>query len=134
MKKVFRDKNQLECIFTEEGISFYGAKQEVSVPYGAIDSINMSLLGILQVTHRAQVFTFTVARGDKAEMKEMIRYAREAMGTAPKEELKIIDRSAQAGLVDSSLPPEEQLKQYKTLFIQGQISKDEYDLKKRQLR
>ena len=134
MKKVFRDKNQLECIFTEEGISFYGAKQEVSVPYGAIDSINMSLLGILQVTHRAQVFTFTVARGDKAEMKEMIRYAREAMGTAPKEELKIIDRSAQAVLVDSSLSPEEQLKHYKTLFIQGQISKDEYDLKKRQLR
>ena len=134
MKQVFRNKDQLECIFTQDGVSFCGTKQEVYLPYGAIDSINMSLLGILQVTHRAQVFTFTVNRADKAAIKEMIRFTREAMKTAPKEELKIMDLSKQTELVDSALSPEEQLKQYKTLFIQGQISKDEYDMKKRQLK
>lgn len=88
----------------------------------------------MQVTHRAQVFTFAVNRGDRAAMKEMLRYTKEAMSNAPEGELKIIDLSKQADLVDSSLPPEEQLKRWKTLFVQGVISKDEFDMKKRQLR
>ena len=134
MRKVFQNKGQVECIFTEEGVSFSGPQQEVNVPYGAIDTINMSLLGILQVTHRAQVFTFAVNRGDRAAMKEMLRYTKEAMSNAPEGELKIIDLSKQADLVASSLPPEEQLKRWKTLFVQGVISKDEFDMKKRQLR
>ena len=134
MRTVFQNKGQVQCVFTEEGVSFAGPQQEVNVPYGAIDSINLSLLGILQVTHRAQVFTFAVNRADRAAVKDMLRYAKDAMRTAPEGELKIIDLSKQADLVDSSLPPEEQLKRWKTLFVQGVISKAEYDMKKRQLR
>lgn len=38
------------------------------------------------------------------------------------------------GLVSEDLPAEEQLRQYKALFIQGVISKEEYDARKRQLK
>ena len=132
MKKVFRNKT-MECIFTEDSVCFYSTKNEVGMPYGAIDTINMSLLGILQVTHRAHVFTFAVNRADRAAMKEMLRFTKEAMRNAPKAEPTIVDLSQFSDVIENAQSPEEELKQFKTLFIQGAISKDAYDLKKRQL-
>ena len=136
MKKVFRNSDQLQCIFTDEGVTFYGTKQDVYAPYGSMDSIKLSLLGILQATCHTQIFSFTVDRKDRAEMKEMVKYAAEAIKTAPKAEVQMIDltKKQEKDQVSEDLSPEEQLKKYKTLFIQGAISKEEYDAQKRRLK
>ena len=135
MKKVFRNSSKLECIFTEEGITFYGAEQEVYFPYGCIDSIKMSFMGVLQATCHTKICCFAVDRADKSAMKEMVKFAKEAMVSAPKAEPQVIDltHKSEAETVPADLPPEEQLKRYKALFIQGILSKEEYDAKKRQL-
>ena len=133
MKKSFVNPDRVEVIFTEEGVTFYGAQQDIFFPYGCLDTVRMSLLGVLQVVSRSSVACFAVNRADRAEMKKMVAYAKEAMKTAPKDTVKVIDLN-QETQVSAALSPEEQLKQYKTLFIQGAISKQEYDVKKRQLK
>ena len=135
MREAFQNKSQVSCTFTEDGVSFGGKEQEVFFPYSCIDTISMSLLGILQVNYRSKVCTFAVDRPDRARVKEMIRYAKEAMKTAPDAEIRTIDLTkGSAGQVDPSLPPEEQLHQYKALFIQGVISKEEYEAHKHRIR
>ena len=136
MKKSFKNSSHVECIFTDEGITFYGDQQEVFFPYGCIDSIKLSLFGILQATCGTQICSFAVDHKEKAEMKEMVKYAKDAMATAPKAEPQIIDltKKDEKDIVSSDLSPEEQLKQYKAQFIQGIISKEEYDARKRQLK
>ena len=135
MKKSFKNSSRVECVFTDDGISFYGSQQEVYFPYGCLDSINMSFLGVLQAVCHTRICSFAVDRGDRAQVKQLIKFAREAMKTAPKEEPQVINvtEQCQEAQVPHTLPPEEQLKRYKALFIQGVITKDEYDLKKRQL-
>ena len=136
MKYTFQNKHGVECIFTDEGVTFYGAMQEVFYPFGSIDTINLSLLGVLQVAHRSQVCSFAVERGDRARVKELVRNAKAAMKTAPKAEVQFVDltQKSEKDVISPKLPPEEQLKQYKAQFIQGILSKEEYDLKKRRLK
>ena len=133
MRKSFKNPDRVEVIFTEEGVTFYGAQQDVHFPYGCLDTVRLSLLGVLQVVSKSSVACFAVNRADRAEMKKMVAYARNAMKTAPKASVEVVDLSQEAQ-VSGELPPEEQLKQYKALFIQGAISKQEYDLRKRQLK
>ena len=128
MKTVFTNPDKLQCIFTDDGVTFCGATQDAYMPYGCIDSISLSLMGILQATSRSQICTFTIDRKDRGEVKEMIRFAKEAMKTAPKAEFQLLDKA------QSGLSPEEQLKQLKQQFIQGAISKEEYDARKRLLK
>ena len=133
MKKIFSNSSQLQCVFTDDGVGFYGPRQEVYFPYGSIENISMSLLGILQVNRRSLVCTFAPAgHGDRSELREMVKFARAAMKTAPEAEPQVMD--AKSHKADDGLSPEEQLKQYKTMFVQGVISKEEYDAKKRLLR
>ena len=136
MKKSFKNHDNVEVIFTDEGITFYSKDQEVYFPYGCLDTVRISLLGVLQVVSRSSVASFAVERGDRAGMKEMIAYATEAMKTAPKDQVQVISLSDCSREIEVSqdLSPEEQLQKYKALFIQGAISKQEYDLKKRQLK
>ena len=135
MKQAFKNSSQVECIFTDEGVTFYGAQQQVYMPYGCLDSIKMSLLGVLQATSGKQICSFAVDRKDRAAVKEMLQYARKAMETAPRAETLLIDltKKADKDKVSADLPAEEQLKLYKAQFVQGIISKEEYDVKKRQL-
>ena len=129
MKKVFHDKNGMECIFNDDGVLFCDKLRRIYYPYGCLDSINISLLGVMQAVCRSQVCCIAVAHRDKAEAKEMVRFAREAMKTAPNANAVVLDLAKCN--VDQSLPNEEQLKQYKALFVQGILSKEEYDLQKR---
>ena len=131
MSKVFHDKFQMECSFTEEGITFCNSKRSVYFPYGCLDSLNLSFLGVMQAMSRAQVCCFTVEKQDKAEIKDLVKKAREAMKTAARAEAVIIDHEQIH--VDQSLSPEEQLKQYKAQFVQGVLSKDQYDFMKKKL-
>lgn len=133
MKKVFQDKNKMECVFTDEGITFCDSRREIYYPFGALDSLELSLLGVMQAVCHAQVCCFSVPFKDRAEFKECYKMAREAMKTAPRAEAVVIDRTQQNS-VDRNLPPEEQLKQYKAQFVQGKISKDQYDAMKRLLK
>ena len=133
MKKIFTNPTRVQCLIDDDGISFYGGDQEVFFPYGSIDTLHMSILGVLQVTHRAQVCNFAVNRADRAEMKEAFAFAKEANQKAPAREPEFI-KIRQEAQVPVDLPVEEQLKQYKTLFVQGAISKAEYDAKKRLLK
>ena len=136
MTTLLKNASRQECVFTDEGVTFYGVKQEVYMPYGCLDSISMSFLGILQAACGKHICSFAVDRKDRAIAKEMVKFAKQAMLTAPKEELKFIDltQKSEDEVVSSDLSPEEQLKQYKQQFIQGVISKDEYDAKKRLLK
>ena len=136
MEKAFSNASQVQCIFTDNGITFTGTEQEIFFPYGCIDSLKMSLMGILQATSRARVCTFAVDRKDRAEVKEAVKAAHEAMKTAPFGEVQVIDTNDKNGQekVSSELSPEEQLKEYKAMFVQGIISKEEYDAKKVLLR
>ena len=136
MRKAFSNSNHVQCIFTDESVTFYGDEQAVCLPYGCIDEIKMSLLGVLQATSHTRICSFTVDHRDRAEVKEMVKYVRKAMTTAPKAELQVIDLVAkdEKNAVPNDLPPEEQLKMYKAQFVQGIISKEEYDAKKLQLK
>ena len=135
MKKEFQDAHGLQCIFTDEGVTFDDKQQEIYMPYGSLDMIRISMLGVLQATSHATACNFAVARADRAEAKEMVKFARAAMETAPRAELQKFDHSKDERLnVSADLSPEEQLRRYKQLFVQGAISKAEYDLKKQQLK
>lgn len=127
MKEVFTNANHVTCVFTDKGVIFFGARQEAFYPYGCIDSLRMSLLGILQVVHRNQIMTFAVDNKDRKRMKEMLKATRETIQNADFAQPVISDKQDR---VPEDLPAEEQLKQYKGLFVQGVISKEEYDLKK----
>ena len=132
MKKVFQKPGQVTCAFTDKGVAFTSPVSEAYYPYGSIDTIHMSLLGVFQVTHLSKVCTFAVSRADRAAVKEAMKLAREAMKDAPRAEPLLVDLKNQpASLhVDASLPAAEQLKQYKALFVQGAISKELFDWKK----
>ena len=129
MSRVFHDKFQMECTFLEDGITFCNSKRNVYFPYGSLDSLNMSFLGVMQAVSHALVCCFTADKKDKAEIKELLKQAKEKMKTAPREDAVLVD--LEKIHVDQSLSPEEQLKQFKTHYIQGVISKDQYDLMKR---
>ena len=128
MKKVFHDKFQMECTFWDNGISFCNSLRIAYYPYGCMDSLNVSLRGVLQAVSRAQVGCFTASRQDKAEIRDLVKQGKEKMKTATREEPVILDLKNIS--VDQSLAPEEQLKAYKGLFVQGVISKDQYDMMK----
>ena len=131
MKKAFHDKFQMECTFMDEGIAFCNSKKNVYFPYGCMDSLNLSLLGVLQAVSHAQVCCFTVQKQDKGEIKELVKQAKAAMKTAPAADAVVIEMDKIH--VDSSLPHEEQLRQYKAHFVQGMIAKEQYDFMKRML-
>ena len=128
MMKVYRDKFQMECSFTEEGIYFCNSRRNVYFPYGCLDSLSLSFLGVMQAVSRAQVCCFTVSRPDKAEIKELVQKAKEAMKSASRTEPVIVDLDKLP--VEGSLPAEEQLKQYKALYVQGMLSRDQFNLMK----
>ena len=130
MKRIFSNSNQVKCIFTDDGISFIGPKQEIFLPYGSLDGIRMSLLGVLQTASGSRFCSFAVDRKDRAEMKDMIEYTHKAMAEAPKAEARLTELHA-GDRVAADLPDAEKLKQYKALFVQGIISKDELDAYKR---
>ena len=127
MKEVFTNANHLTCIFTDKGILFSGAKQEAYYPYGCVDSLKMSLLGILQVVHRNQIMTFAVYHQDRSRMKQMMKDTKSLIENGGFAEPCIFEKR---DLVAEDLSAEEQLKQYKGLYVQGVISKEEYDVKK----
>ena len=131
MEKVFHDKYQMTCIFTDEGIIFSNVMKDVYFPYGCLDSLNLSLLGIMQAVSRAQVCCFTVAKEDKAEIKELVKRGKAAMKSSPAAEPVVLDLTPLH--VDGSLPAEDQLKAYKAHYVQGVISRDQFNLKKRLL-
>ena len=134
MRNAFTDANNMQCIFDDEGVTFADPKQEVFFPYGSIDNVKLSMLGVLQIASIPTVCTFLVDRKDRSAVKAMVKHTQQAMKTAPKAKPRVIDLSKSAGDVDADLSPEEQLKHYKALFVQGVISKEEYDAHKRQLR
>ena len=131
MAKVFKDKFQMSCMFTEEGIYFSYVKKDVYFPYGCLDSLNMSLLGVIQAVSRAQVCCFTAGKADKAELKELIKQGKNAMKTASGAEPVVLDFSKVD--VDPDLPKEERLKQFKARFVQGMITKEQFNLEKKLL-
>ena len=128
MRKEFTNSTGVRCVFTDEGVTFCDKKQEMFFPNGAIETINVSLLGILQVTHRAQVCTFAIDRKDRSEVRAAVKEVRQNAKNAPEAGVLIMDAQS------SDLSPEEQLKQLKEQFVRGAISKEEYDAKKRVLK
>ena len=131
MSQVFHDKFQMECTFLEDGIMFCNSKRDVFFPYGSLDSLNMSFLGVMQAVSHALVCCFTADRTNKAEIKALLKQAKEKMMTAPKADAVLVD--LEKVHVDQSLGHEEQLKEFKAQYIQGVISRDQYNLMKRVL-
>ena len=131
MSKVFKDKFQMECSFGTEGVSFCNSKRDIYFPYGCIDSLNLSFLGVLQAVSRGHVCCFTVGREDKAEIKDLVKKAKEAMKSAPIAEPVVVELE-QLGL-GTGLSAEEQMKQYKAMYVQGVLSREQFDFMKRKL-
>ena len=128
MKKVFQDKYRMECTFSDAGILFRNSRRVTYYPYGCLESINLSFMGVMQAVSRAQVCCFIVSRENKAEIKELLKKTRAAMQSAPAAEPVVVDLEKLP--VDQSLPAEEQLQQFKTLYVQGVITKDQQRLMK----
>ena len=131
MKAVYENAAKHTVIFTDEGISYYTDMQDTYYPYGCLDSVSMSLLGVLQIVYKAQVACFTVEKKDRGAMRETVRQARERMKTAPEAPRRGFLKNF---MVPNTLPAEEQLRRYKELYVQGKITKEEYDLKHRYLK
>ena len=136
MNARFHNQADILVIFNDFGIIFYDPRNAVYFPYGSIDTIKLSLLSVLQVMSHPQVCNFAVERGDKAAMKEAIAFAREAMKTAPKAAAKVFDipQYGYENHVDPTLSAEEQLKQYKSQFVRGAITRDELEIHRAVLR
>ena len=132
MEKAYYDRFKMMCMVTEEGILFSNSLRDVYYPYGCIDSLNLSLLGVLQVVSRAHVCCFTASREDKAEIKALVKQAKAAMKQAAPAEPVVLEQDT-LGL-DPRTSPDLQLQQLKAMFVQGVISKEVYDLKKRLLK
>ena len=132
MNRKFQNEAKILVLFSDSGILFYDPRNAVYFPYGCIDSIKLSLLNVLQVLSRPQVCNFAVDRGDKAAMKEAMAFAKEAMKTAPRASVQVyaVPQYGSENYVDPSLPAEEQLKQYKSQFVRGAISRDELEIHK----
>ena len=130
MQKKFIDKFHMTCIFLDDGIFFSNSLKDVYYPHGCLDSLNISLLGVMQAVSRAHVCCFTIAKEDRAEIRQLVKQAKEAMKTAPSAEPVVVDKSRKNSgeLVDETLPREEQRRLYKSQFVRGVISKPQYDL------
>ena len=131
MRRSFSNDNGTQVVFTDDGVSFYGSVQEIYYPFGSIDLIRLSLLGVLQVGSKGKICCYVVDRKDRAALRQAMKDTQKAMKDAPKEEAKIFMKNL---VMTPGLSPEEQLKKYKTLFVQGTITKDEYDHRRRQLK
>ena len=131
MKKVFKNKDRMVCIFTEEGVSLYGDKKEAFYPYGCMKFISMSLLGVLQIGFGLNEASFVPEKQDRAAVRRAVKEAKALRKNAPYQEPMIYSRCRK---VSEDLPPEDQLKEYKALFAACTISKGYYDLKKRLLK
>lgn len=130
MKEVFKNSGSLTCIFTDEGVSLYGKQKEAFYPYGSMKGIHVNLFGALVIGLGSYEATFLIEKEDRPAVRQLVKQAREKIRNAEPEEFKIYGRCSK---VSSDLPREEQLKQYKALFVTGTISKGYYDLKKRLL-
>ena len=131
MKKMFKNSGNLTCIFTDEGVSLYGKKNEAYYPYGCMKGIFMWFFGTMEIRLRDGEATFFTERADRPAMRKAIKDARARIRTAEPEEAKIYLKCSK---VPDTLPKEEQLKQYLSLVSTGTISKGYYDLKKRLLK
>ena len=131
MKKIFKNKDNMTCIFSDEGVSLYGDKKEAFYPYGCIKSLSLTLLGEMQLDFGLNEASFIPRKEDRAALRQAIKDSRELRKNAPYEEAKIYSKCRK---VPDDLPAEEQLKQYKALFAACTISKGYYDLKKRLLK
>ena len=131
MSNIFHDKFGMELRVSQEGMLFLNSRRACYFPYGSMDSLNLSFLGVLQAVSHAQVCCFTAGKADKAELKELVKAGKAAMKTAPGAQAVIVDLD-QTG-VDSSLSNEEKMKQYKANFVQGRLSKEQLDLMKKVL-
>ena len=119
----------MQLTVTEEGMLFCNSKRDIYFPYGCMDSLNMSFLGVIQAVSRGQVCCFTASREDKAELKELVKNGKQAMKAGLHAEPVIVD--LEKIHVDQSLSPEEQLKQFKAQYIQGVLSREQYNLMKK---
>ena len=90
MNKTFSNSSQLKCVFTDDGVTFCNPTQEVYFPYGCIDYIKISLLGVLQAASHVRICSFAVDRKDRGEAKEAVKFAQEKMKTAPKDEPRVV--------------------------------------------
>ena len=131
MRKSFTNANGTQVVFTDDGISFYGSVQELFYPYGSVDLIRLSLLGVLQVGSKGKICCFVVDRKDRGALKQAMGFARKAMKSAPRAEALIFMKDLVSAPGSSA---EERLQRYRTLFVQGSITKEEYDHRKRQLK
>ena len=131
MKIVFQNSVPMTCIFTDEGISLYSKSKEAFYPYGCIKSLKMNFMGILILSLGDHEVTYGVEEADRPRVREAVKQAHVLMKTAAPGEPRIYSRSLR---VSPKLPPEEQLQQYKQLYISGTLTKDHYDLIKRLLK
>ena len=132
MKKKFTNASQVHCVFTDDGITFYDPLDEIFYPYGSIEGINMSLMGVFQVSHMGFISTFTTDNlAQRREIREMIRYTKKAMKEAPKCEPVLMD--VRKVKLPAGLSVEEQLAEHKSMYVHGVITKDMYQAKKRLL-
>ena len=131
MKKVFTNHDHMTCIFDDEGVSLYGKHKEGFYPYGCMDSIHMTLLGEMQITFGFAIVSFVPEKEDRPAIRELVKTAKQLKKAAPQEEAHIYVKCSK---VSDDLSREEQLKEFKNLFVTGTISKGYYDLKKRLLK
>ena len=133
MREVFTNATRIQCIIDDEGISFYSGQQEIFFPYGSMDTLRLNLLGVLHVACGEQICSFAVDKADRSAMKEVLQQARQANADAPAGKAQYIPLRQEVQ-VPVDVPAKEQLRRSKALFIQGAISKAEYDSKRRLLR
>ena len=126
MKAIFENGAGNTVIFTDEGIYHYGEVQDTFYPYGCLTDVRMGIMGVLQIEYRPTIVSFTPLKPDRTAVRAAVKEARERMKTAPAAEKKTFIKSF---MVPDTLPPEEQVKKFRELYVRGVISKEEYNLR-----
>ena len=133
MKQVFTNSSQQKCVFTDNGVIFCGADTDIFFPFGCIDTIQVSLLGIMQITCPPTICTFAVDRKDRSAIRSLVKQVKSAIPSAPAAELVSVAWAAPDDRLDAGLSDSEKVRRYKAKYIQGAITKAEYDIRKAHL-
>ena len=133
MKETFRNSSQQACVFTDDGVIFCGTQKDIFFPFGCIDTIQMSLLGILQITCPPTICTFAVDCQDRSAVRSLIKQVKAAMKDASPAALVTVNWAEPDDRLPAGLSGEEKIKRYKAMFIQGAITKAEYDIRRSHL-
>ena len=79
MERFFINMSGIALTFTEEGIIWSSIRSCTCFPYGSLKKVKIGFLGFEFTPKKGNARTFAIPKDKKAEMLEMLEYAKNAI-------------------------------------------------------